>query len=99
MLLRLVFPERHDMRFLLGRTVATPGALKEVGMPEMVRALARHVRGDWGEVCPEDAEANETALREDLRLLSVYRSEGGVRFYVITEWDRSATTVLLPEEY
>ncbi|MEM7387300.1 MAG: type I restriction endonuclease subunit M [Verrucomicrobiota bacterium] len=65
----------------------------------MLKALARHERGDWGEVCTEDRAENEEALRRGGRLLSVYRTEEGTRFYIITEADRSSTTVLLPDEY
>lgn len=61
--------------------------------------MSRHVRGEWAELCPEDVKENELSLREGFRLLSVYRSSKGVRFYIITEADRSVTTVLLPEEY
>jgi hypothetical protein len=86
-------------RFRLGRLVSTPGALEKVSHGEMLRALGRHVTGDWGNVCREDAEANESALHERARLLSAYTTEEGVRFWIITEADRSLTTVLLPEEY
>jgi hypothetical protein len=65
----------------------------------MLRALGRHVTGDWGNVCSEDAEANDAAVGERARLLSSYTSDEGVRFWIITEADRSLTTVLLPEEY
>jgi hypothetical protein len=86
-------------RFRLGRLLSTPGALERVAHGEMLRALGRHVTGDWGNVCSEDAEANETAVHERARLLSAYTTEAGVRFWIITEADRSVTTVLLPEEY
>ena len=59
----------------------------------------RHQGGDWGDVCEDDAEANELALKDNSRLLSVYHTARMVKLYVITEWDRSATTILLPEEY
>jgi hypothetical protein len=62
-------------------------------------ALARHVSGDWGDVGEEDRLANEEALRDGTRLLSVYRSATGIRFWIITEADRAQTTVLLPEDY
>jgi hypothetical protein len=65
----------------------------------MQPALQRHVTGDWGELCPEDIEANEQALLNGARLLSAYRSAKGVKFWIITEWDRSVTTILLPEDY
>ena len=88
-----------NAKFRLGRLLSTPGALERVPHGEMVRALGRHVSGDWGNVCPQDAEANEAAVRERARLLSTYTTEAGVRFWIITEADRSVTTVLLPEEY
>jgi hypothetical protein len=86
-------------KFSLGRTVATPGALDAVPDDEMQAALRRHYDGDWGDLCEADRAENERSLREGYRLLSVYRTKAGVRFYVITEHDRSVTTVLLPEEY
>ncbi len=90
---------RRRARFSLGRTMITAGAKRELTDAEVLTALGRHARGDWGDVDDEDWEANERALKEGTRLLSVYHSSGGVKFYVITEWDRSLTTVLLPEEY
>lgn len=60
--------------------------------------LDRHLAGDWGDVCAEDNHANELALREGSRLLSAYRL-GDVAIWIITEADRSATTLLLPSEY
>jgi hypothetical protein len=91
--------EMAKARFRLGRLVSTPGALEHVSHGEMLRAVARHTTGDWGTVCSEDAEANEAAVHERARLLSAYTTEDGVRFWIITEADRSVTTVLLPEEY
>jgi hypothetical protein len=86
-------------KFPLGQTVITPNALEQVTKDEVLRALKRHAAGDWGDVCPEDAEENELSLREGFRLLSVYKSAAGVKFWIITEADRSATTVLMPEDY
>lgn len=97
-------------RFQLGRCLITPGASEALARihTEPIALLQRHVCGDWGEVDPEDASANEHALRRGLRLLSVYRlpssdqpasAEDTVTVWVITEADRSATTLLLPEEY
>lgn len=93
--------KRGDARplFALGRVVGTPRLLAEVGKEDILRALGRHVRGDWGEVGIEDNDENNLSVREGFRVLSAYRSSKGVRFWVITEADRSATTVLLPEEY
>jgi hypothetical protein len=62
-------------------------------------ALSRHLSGDWGDVCNEDRQENELSLREGFRLLSVYHASDGKKFWVITEADRSSTTVLLPEDY
>lgn len=84
-------------KFPLGRTLITAGALAALSHEDVLAALSRHVVGDWGEVDREDGDANERALRDGGRLVSVYRSSQ--KFYVITEWDRSLTTVLLPEEY
>lgn len=86
-------------KFPLGRIMATPNALSQIPPEEVFSALARHQSGDWGEVCVEDRQANETALLDGSRLLSVYRTAAGVKFWIITEWDRSTTTVLLPEDY
>ena len=87
--------------FALGRLVATPGALAvlEVHGKGCAEFLERHVCGDWGELCEEDQQANAEAVVHNLRVLSVYRLPDGQKVWVITEWDRSATTVLLPKEY
>ena len=89
-------PER---KFPLGRTVTTPGALADVPAEEMQAALFRHHHGDWGDVGDDDRQENERSLRDGCRLFSVFHTKAGVKFYVITEHDRSATTVLLPDEY
>ena len=88
-----------NVKFSLGRTDATRGALSELTADEIFLALKRHAAGDWGDLDKFDEEQNELALATEGRLLSVYLSLGGKRFYVITECDRSATTVLLPHEY
>ena len=88
--------------FPLGRVVATPGALQLLAdadgdAPEL---LGRHVRGDWGEVPPEDARENELSLREGFRIISSYPlGEAGESVWIITEADRSSTCLLLPREY
>lgn len=84
--------------FSLGRMVATPGALRVLKPDEILKGLARHARCDWGEVDDEDKSANDVAVRRRLRILSAFRASG-VKFWIITEADRSATTVLLPDEY
>ena len=85
-------------RFPVGMTYATPGALAlEV---DLTRYLHRHHCGEWGdELCAEDKAANEQALKDGSRLLSCYRTPAGDRLYIITEWDRSMTTIMLPSEY
>ena len=85
--------------FELGSLVATPGVLSEISQEEIMASLTRHLAGDWGELDEHDRNANDTALEAKGRLVSVYTCANGTRFYIITEWDRSVTTVLLPEEY
>ena len=84
----------------LGKVVATPRALELLmeagGRP--FDLLARHATGDWGDLCAFDRRQNEIALREGLRVLSSYDVPAG-RVWIITEADRSVTTILLPEEY
>lgn len=91
----------RENKFELGRLLATPGALRAVERTgsELLHYLQRHWRGDWGEVCEADRRENEYSLNRDLRLLSAYRLADGTKIWIITEADRSATTVLLPEEY
>ena len=86
-------------RFELGRLCITPGAAKDVPAQEVLQAVARHATGDWGLLTLHDWQQNEDALRHGSRLVSVYRSSTGQRFYVITEALRDLTTVLLPEDY
>ncbi len=89
----------HSQSFPLGQTVIHPNALNRVH-PEDVRiCLERHARRDWGDVRKEDAAENELSLKEGFRILSAYRDRNGVKFWIITEADRSATMVLLPEDY
>lgn len=85
--------------FPLGSIVATPGALEMLTHEDIQRGLSRHVRGDWGALEPDDKRANDTALKRGERLLSAYHGRQGPKFWVITEANRSVTTVLLPEEY
>ena len=87
--------------FPLGQVVATPGALEALRAagqtPE--EFLVRHHRSDWGEVDAEDWARNEAALLEGTRLLSAYRLRTGERLWILTEADRSRTTLLLPRDY
>jgi hypothetical protein len=86
-------------RFSLGRLYITPGAHGALTPADVWLALCRHCRGDWGQLDPDDRKENEAALQQGRRLLSAYHSRQGVAFWIITEADRSATTVLLPEDY
>lgn len=95
-------PRQHQPPlFSLGRVVATPGALaalRAVGQTPLV-FLRRHLRGDWGDLEEIDCQANEQALQDGSRLVSAYQVTPQFRLWIITEADRSATTLLLPEEY
>jgi hypothetical protein len=84
----------------LGRVLATPGVLKVLGKSggHPFDYLARHATGDWGDLCAFDRRQNEIALRDGYRVFSCYDSPAG-RVWIITEADRSVTTILLPEEY
>jgi len=88
-------------KFSLGRVVATPGALSalETAQESALGYLQRHESGDWGNLPPEDREENELSLENGFRLLSSYTLRNGTRFWIITEADRSVTTLLLPSEY
>ena len=88
-------------KFQLGEIVATPGArdaMAEAGQsPDFF--LDRHANGDWGQVDQEDWQLNDEALKDGTRLLSAYTTLKGVKIWIITEHDRSATTILLPSDY
>lgn len=88
-------------RFALGSIVATPAALATLAAHDvsLLALIARHARGDWGEIPAEDAHTNDAALRSGGRLLSSYTIAADTRIWLITEADRSTTTLLLPEEY
>ena len=87
------------LRFQPGMLVATPGALRSLHQEEVVAALRRHLTGDWGELDEHDRRVNEHALLHGGRLFSAYGDRHAKRFWIITEADRSATTILLPDEY
>ncbi len=101
LLLREETPDYHTEpgKFPLGRLVATPNALHTLSELDIRSALARHRRGDWGELDPHDREENELGLEKGFRLFSVYKAADGTSFWIITEADRSVSTVLLPEDY
>ena len=85
--------------FLLGKIVATQNALGKLTAPDILNALRPHHAGDWGDLDDHDRQVNERALSVGGRLCSVYYSGSGLKFWIITEADRSATTVLMPEDY
>ena len=87
--------------FSPGRIVATPGALAllEEVKKSPLEFLSRHLRGDWGELCQEDKTENELSLKHGFRLLSSYPITDSATLWIITEADRSVTTLLLPSEY
>ncbi|MGF6763360.1 hypothetical protein P3T24_003686 [Paraburkholderia sp. GAS33] len=88
-------------RFMMGRAIITPAAedaLHAVGI-HPIRFLARHLHGDWGSLPVEDQTANELALLTGKRLLSSYDLPGDGKIWIITEADRSVTTILLPDDY
>ena len=86
-------------KFPLGQLVATPAVLTSLTQNDIQAAIDRHLSGDWGDLDEEDRAENELSLQKGLRLFSVYRGANGVKFYIITEHDRSITTVLLPSDY
>lgn len=96
--------EKRKIQFSLGRVVASPGSLEALQTANQSPSefLDRHVSGDWGDLCEEDREANELALKNGDRILSSYHLNDDTKIWIITEADRSAptiTTILLPEEY
>jgi hypothetical protein len=92
------------MKFNPGQLVVTRGvndllAANEDFAKHVHLSLKRHVAGDWGDLCDEDRVTNEFALQHGERLFSVYTKEGLPKIWIITEWDRSVTTTLFPDEY
>lgn len=99
-----LFPEQ---KFPLGRTVITVGAQEAISQEKALVMLKRHASGDWGAMCDEDKAQNDAGLNSQNRLHSAYpiddakpcAGHGPNTIWVITEWDRSVTTLLLPDEY
>jgi hypothetical protein len=89
------------IRFPLGRVVATPGALGALEKAEQLPAefLDRHVNGDWGDVPDADKQENALSVEQGFRILSAYTTSAGDKIWILTEADRSATILMLPEEY
>ena len=94
-------PSSPEPLFSLGQVVATPGALEilKIAKQDPLILLSRHVTGDWGDLDEEDQQENELSVEEGLRILSAYAIPTGVKVWIITEADRSSTTILLPSEY
>lgn len=86
-------------QFDIGLVLVTPQAQKIITEDERISALTRHANADWGDVTPDDKVANDLALQHGGDyILSAYHTESGTRFWIKTEYDRSVTTILLPEE-
>lgn len=90
---------KKKIRFRCGQLCATPAVLKAVPPMELVQFMNRHRSGDWGDISQNDAAANEDALRYKERIISWYTASTGERVMILTEADRSATTLLLADEY
>ena len=86
-------------KFQLGQIVATPNALNNLTQDDIRSGIIRHQSGDWGDLDADDRKENDLALERGPRLLSAYQASNGVKFWIITEADKSSTTVLLPEDY
>jgi hypothetical protein len=91
-------PQRdvYTAKFRLGQTVMTPGARDTLDQHDILTALGRHAQGDWGDCGEDDRNENDLSLDAGLRIFSVYKDRFDTKFWIITEADRSATTVLLP---
>lgn len=94
-------PALSQPRLPLGQLVATPAAVAALATAgvSVFKLLNRHARGDWGDLSAEDLALNDLAAITDQRVLSSYLLGNGQKVWIITEWDRSVTTVLLPEDY
>jgi hypothetical protein len=94
-------PPKKRRAFELGKIVATPRALAtlEKAGQELSHFLKRHVACDWGDLSAEDQKENDYSVEHGFRILSSYQTNAGNKLWIITEADRSATTLLLPEEY
>jgi hypothetical protein len=91
--------EKSNRKFELGRVEITEGASSTLAECHVWNALNRHANGDWGNLCDEYRELNDWAVYRNARLMSRYCTDDGTCFWIITEWDRSVTTILLPEEF
>lgn len=94
-------PAKPKPLFALGQVVATPGAFKTMTELDIapLELIHRHVAGDWGDLGAEDRQQNLIAIRSGLRIFSSYKIGATTKIWIITEADRSSTTLLLPDEY
>ena len=92
---------RRPQRFPLGQILATPSAIEALRRSNQsaIDFLLRHASGDWGELSRTDRRQNELAVVHGERILSVYHTHGGCCLWIITEADRSATTIVVPNDY
>jgi hypothetical protein len=97
----VVDESRDDPEWLFphGKVFWTPGVIREVSLEDVAWSLACHCTGDWGDIDPYDWSKNDLALEHGDRLFSAYHTDAGLMVWIITEADRSMTTVLLPEDY
>lgn len=86
-------------KFQLGIISSTPGVIRSVNSEDAYDCLCRHESGDWGDVGEKEQFDNDMALVSDSRLVSAYHDRNGVEFLIVTEWDRFATTIVLPSEF
>ena len=93
----MILASQH--KFQLGQIVITSNALGKLASNDILNALDRHVQGSWGDLDKDDKLENDIAQEKGFRLLSAYTGNDGIKFYIITEASRAATTVLLPEDY
>ena len=85
--------------FPLGQVVATSNALACLTQEDILRGLRRHQSGDWGDMSKDDRMENDLSLDKGFRLLSKYHAASSTQFWIVTEADRSVTTVLMPDDY
>lgn len=90
---------KSKAKFQLGKIYVTKAVQAQICPIDALSSLSRHWQGDWGDVVAGDATANDQAVNDGTRLLSAYQSREGIKFWIITEADRSSTTILLPEDY
>ena len=95
----MFIPEAFTQKIELGQILITPGAHDDLDLKDVASSLVRHASGDWGDMCEEDWAYNDEALENGGRIMSAYHDRNDIKFWIITEWDRSATTIMLPSEY